>query len=116
LKSLNRYGEEINLPLTTFINPQIEFLTDELQGFWEGCLSVPGLRGFVERPKKVKVTYLDETGKPKEIIAEGFLSTVLQHELDHLQGILYTDRIKDSKLLAYQEEYESFIVSRKLED
>ncbi len=109
LPDVNRYGEEINLPLTTFINPQIEYLTQEKQGFWEGCLSVPGLRGFVERPKKVKVSYLNEKGEAKEILAEGFLATVLQHELDHLSGTLYIDRIKDPKLLTFQEEFDTFI-------
>lgn len=109
LPEVNRYGEELDLPLTTFINPKIEYLTNEEQGFWEGCLSVPGLRGFVERPKKVKVTYLNEKGEAKVIIAEGFLATVLQHELDHLSGTLYIDRIKDPKLLTFQEEFDTFI-------
>jgi peptide deformylase len=111
LQGTNRYGEEINLPLTAFINPEISFLTDEVQGFWEGCLSVPGLRGFVERPRKIRVKYLDEQGVSQELVAEGFLATVLQHELDHLAGILYVDRIKDPKLLTYQEEYEQFILN-----
>jgi len=109
LMGFNRYDEEVNLPLTVFINPEIEFLTTEEQGFWEGCLSVPGLRGFVERPKKIKVKYLSDSGEQKEIVAEGFLATVLQHELDHLQGVLYVDRVRDPKLLSYQEEFEQFI-------
>lgn len=109
LPSVNRYGEEVHLPFTVFINPKLEFLTDEKQGFWEGCLSVPGLRGFVERPKKLRVTYLDEQGESQELIAEGFLATVVQHELDHLFGVLYVDRLKDISLLTYQEEYEQFL-------
>lgn len=109
LLGFNRYGEEVNLPLTVFINPQIEYLTTEQQGFWEGCLSVPGLRGFVERPRKVRVHYMDQHGNEREMEAEGFLATVLQHELDHLFGVLYVDRIKNSSLLTYQEEFESFI-------
>ncbi len=112
LEGINRYGEEINLPLTAFINPRVEFLTAETQGFWEGCLSVPGLRGFVERPEKVKVNYLDREGNEQELIASGFLATVLQHELDHLNGILYIDKIKDSKHLSYQEEFDEFIQKR----
>lgn len=115
LMGFNRYGQEINLPLTAFINPSIEYLTEEEQGFWEGCLSVPGLRGFVQRPSKIKVRYLDRTGTKQEIVAEGFLATVLQHELDHLEGVLYIDRIKDSKLLSYQEEFEQFIQERTIE-
>jgi peptide deformylase len=115
LNQFNRYGEEIHLPFTVFVNPHIEYLTDETQGFWEGCLSVPGLRGFVERPKKIKVSYLDRKGTKQELIAEGFLATVIQHELDHLNGVLYVDRIKDSKLLSYQEEFEQFIQEQSLE-
>jgi peptide deformylase len=115
LEESNRYGEEVNLPLTAFINPEIEILNPEEQGFWEGCLSVPGLRGFVERPKKIKVNYLDRKGNQQELVAEGFLATVLQHELDHLSGILYIDRIKDPKLLSYQEEFEQFIKERTIE-
>ncbi len=108
LGSTNRYGEEVSLPFTVFVNPRLEFLTDESQGFWEGCLSVPGLRGYVERPKKLKITFLNEKGIEQEIIAEGFLATVIQHELDHLFGVLYVDRIKDMSLLSYQEEYDEF--------
>jgi peptide deformylase len=109
LESINRYGEEVHLPFTVFINPEIEYLTEEQQGFWEGCLSVPGLRGFVERPQKIKVKYLDGEGLAQELTTQGFLATVIQHELDHLFGTLYIDRIKDPKLLTYQEEFEKFI-------
>ncbi len=113
--SHNRYDEEVHLPLTVFINPSLQFLTEETQGFWEGCLSVPGLRGFVERPSCVKVSYMDLDGEQREIIAKGFLATVLQHELDHLDGILYIDRIKDTKLLSYQEEFDHFFKEKALD-
>lgn len=113
LGTLNRYGEEIHLPFTVFVNPKLELLTDELQGFWEGCLSVPGLRGFVERPKKLRVSFLNEHGEPREIVAEGFLATVIQHELDHLFGVLYVDRIKDLRQLSYQEEYDEFVSGKE---
>jgi peptide deformylase len=115
LSAQNRYGEEVHLPLTVFINPKIHILTSETQGFWEGCLSVPGLRGFVERPSRIKVEYVDVHGVEQEIIAEGFLATVLQHELDHLEGVLYIDRIKDTKLLSFQEEFEQFFQEKALD-
>ncbi len=115
LQGMNRYGEEIDLPLTMFINPVISYLTQETQGFWEGCLSVPGLRGFVERPRKVKVNFMNSRGEQEEIVAEGFLATVLQHELDHLEGILYIDRVKDSRMLSYQEEFEEYLQEPKEE-
>jgi peptide deformylase len=104
----NRYGSELGLPYTVFINPEIEVLDPAEQGFWEGCLSVPGLRGFVERPRKVRVRYLDVTGAAQELVAEDFLATVVQHELDHLTGHLYVDRIKDTRLLSFQEEFAQF--------
>jgi peptide deformylase len=109
LNGPSRYGQEIKLALTAFINPVIEYLTEEEQGFWEGCLSVPGLRGFVERPRKIRVTYWDKEGNIQVMEAEGFLATVLQHELDHLHGKLYIDRIKDLTKLSYQEEYDAFL-------
>lgn len=115
IQSINRYGQEVNLPFTVFVNPKITFLTDDLQGFWEGCLSVPGLRGYVERPKKIKVEFINGKGEEQEIVAEGFLSTVIQHELDHLDGILYIDRIKNSHYLSYQEEFDEYISEKRLE-
>jgi peptide deformylase len=108
LSPTNRYGEEISLPLTTFINPIMEILNPEVKGYWEGCLSVPGLRGFVERPQHLRVSFLNELGERKVIEARGFLATVIQHELDHLFGVLYVDRIKDLSLLSFQEEYDQF--------
>ena len=104
----NRYGSDEGLPFTVFINPEFEVLDQTKQGFWEGCLSVPGLRGFVERPRKVKVKYLNEKGEAKELIAENFLATVVQHELDHLFGHLYVDRMPDMRLLSFQEEFQQF--------
>ena len=86
------------------INPKITYLTQETQGFWEGCLSLPGLRGYVERPKKIKVDYLDQGARSSSIVLEGFLATVFQHELDHLFGNLYIDHIKDMSLLSYESE------------
>lgn len=111
LLGINRYGQEINLPFTVFVNPAIEILDGEVRGYWEGCLSVPGLRGYVERPQKIRVHYLNELAEEKTLEAEGFLATVVQHELDHLFGKLYIDRIKDPTLITYQEEFEEFIQS-----
>lgn len=108
-----RYGKLPVTGLLTIINPQLEFLTDEKQGFWEGCLSVPGLRGFVERPKKIRVQFRDEHFQSREIIVEDFLATVFQHELDHLFGKLYVDRLKDPTLLTYTEEFDQFIANHQ---
>ncbi|PIP90176.1 MAG: peptide deformylase [Bdellovibrionales bacterium CG12_big_fil_rev_8_21_14_0_65_38_15] len=103
-----RYGTLDSSAKYIIFNPKITPLTSELQGFWEGCLSVPGLRGFVEREKKVRIEYLDENAVEQVIEPEGFLATVFQHELDHLFGKLYIDRIKDTTLISYNEEFEQF--------
>jgi peptide deformylase len=110
LGEVNRYGQAVSLPPTYFINPKIEVLSPELKGYWEGCLSVPGLRGWVERPQHILVSYLDTKGEPQKLEAKGFLATVVQHELDHLFGKLYIDRLKSTEFLSYQEEFEQFIL------
>ena len=85
-------------------NPKLEVLDETKQGFWEGCLSVPGLRGYVERPRKLKINYLNEKAEEKEVIVEDFLATVFQHVLDHLFGFLYVDRLKSVKDLIFENE------------
>ena len=110
-KENSRYPNIPEYNLITIINPGIKVLDKKLQGHWEGCLSVPGLRGFVERPRKVKVTFQNIKGEACSIIAEDFMAAVFQHEIDHLFGKLYVDRIKNSKKLSYIEEFEEFIDS-----
>jgi len=99
----SRYGEIPPMPLTVFVNPEIEVLQPETAGYWEGCLSVPGLRGFVERPQHIRVSALDLSGEPFELELTGFLATVFQHEFDHLDGRLYIDHISDTKNLVYED-------------
>lgn len=113
LGPINRYGAEVSLPLTYFINPEIKVLSDSFEGNWEGCLSVPGMRGYVERPNHIQVKYLDENFEEQSFEARGFLAVVIQHELDHLYGKLYIDHIKDMSLLSFQEEFEKFILVQK---
>ncbi len=96
-------------------NPTLEVIDEKKQGFWEGCLSVPGLRGYVERPRKLKIKYLDQNAKDKEIIVEDFLATVFQHELDHLFGLLYVDRLNSTKDLVFEDELTD-MASEKLLD
>ena len=99
------YKDSKGEPITVFINPTIKILDQKKQEYWEGCLSVPGLRGQVARPKKVQIIYLDENGEEQELTVEEFAATILQHELDHLEGILYVDRIEDKTKLMFEEEY-----------
>jgi peptide deformylase len=103
-----RYGTLESSALYTIINPEITIIDSELQGFWEGCLSVPGLRGFVERARSVQIDYTNEQGEQKQIIVEGFLATVFQHELDHLFGKLYIDRITDTTKISFLDEFAEF--------
>ena len=105
----SRYGDIPHVPQTFFVNPEIQVLNAERAGFWEGCLSVPGMRGFVERPQHIRVGYQRLDGSRHELELAGFLATVFQHELDHLDGIIYIDRIADSRLLAFEEEYRRFL-------
>ena len=100
----DRYPDMEDSEAFIIFNPKITVLDKTEQGFWEGCLSVPGLRGFVERPRKIRVDFLDESAKPRSIEAEDFLATVFQHELDHLVGKLYVDRIKDITTLMFEDE------------
>ena len=91
-------------PLTVLINPEIEILGSEMEGGWEGCLSIPGLRGFVERPAHIRYRGLDGTGREFARTAKGFHARVVQHECDHLDGILYPQRMSDLKSLIFETE------------
>ena len=103
-----REGKGDRVSFTVF-NPRTTVLDPSPAGFWEGCLSVPGMRGYVERPRRVRVDYLDEAAKPAQVVAEGFLATVFQHELDHLDGVLYVDRLADPRRFAFNEEFSRFL-------
>jgi peptide deformylase len=80
-----------------FINPEFEALTDEMEQYQEGCLSVPGFYENVDRPQKVKIKALDRDGQPYELIAEGLLAVCIQHECDHLNGKLFVDYLSQLK-------------------
>jgi peptide deformylase len=79
-------------------------LTKEKSEFWEGCLSVPGLRGKVSRPNRLSVQAWNEKKEKVDFIAEGFAATVIQHECDHLHGKLYVDRMEDLTSLSFTKE------------
>jgi peptide deformylase len=99
-----RYPDVEAVPTTVLINPEFTVIDEAAEGFWEGCLSVPGMRGYVERPGGIHYRGFDPFGKPVERDASGFHATVFQHEYDHLDGILYTDRLADPKLFGFVEE------------
>jgi len=91
-------------PLSVLINPQIEVLGTGLEGGWEGCLSVPGLRGWVERSDHIRYRGLGVNGETIERVARGFHARVVQHECDHLDGRLYVSRIGDLSRLIFESE------------
>ncbi len=91
------------------INPVVKTLTQETATFWEGCLSVQGLRGKVTRPTRVSVECLNQRAEPVSFVAEGFAATVVQHECDHLLGKLYVDRMTDFTQFAFSREYQRYL-------
>jgi len=98
------------------INPEITVLDeDDRLGMFEGCLSVPGMRGWVERSASIRVVALNEKGEKLDFTLEGFPAVVMQHECDHLDGILYVDRIEDTTKFAYEEEAERFLEPAELD-
>lgn len=99
-----RYPDVEAVPMTVLVNPEFEVIEDEVQGFWEGCLSVPGMRGYVERPRAIRYRGFDPHGKRIEREASGFHAIVFQHEYDHLDGILYPDRLTDTTRFGFVDE------------
>lgn len=96
-----RYPDAPPVPQTVLINPVLTPLGEELEEGWEGCLSVPGLRGVVPRWKRLRYGGVDPQGQPIEREAEGFHARVVQHECDHLDGILYPMRVRDFTRFGY---------------
>lgn len=90
-----RYPDAPVVPRTVLVNPVITPLSDEEEEGWEGCLSVPGLRGVVPRWRRIRYTGFDLLGRPIDRVAEGFHARVVQHECDHLWGTLYPMRVRD---------------------
>jgi peptide deformylase len=100
-----RGSEEPSRPLTVLINPRITPVTDQMVEDWEGCLSIPELRGKVPRHKEIEVQAHDRRGRPLRLKAGDFFARVIQHENDHLTGTLFLDRMKSFETLTYPAEY-----------
>lgn len=107
-----RYPDAEAVPLTILINPKIEVLTETTQSYWEGCLSIPGMRGLVERPDHIRYTGYDENGDKIDKQATGFHAIVVQHECDHLNGYLYPMRMTDMSQFGFCEELELAMSSK----
>ncbi|MBV9575615.1 MAG: peptide deformylase [Gammaproteobacteria bacterium] len=109
-----RYPNEKPVPFTVLINPVIEILSQEMVDGWEGCLSVPGLRGLVPRYNKINYKGYDIEGNPISRMADGFHARIVQHECDHIDGILFPQRIKDMKYFGFEDELKDIIWPKKI--
>lgn len=99
-----RYPKEAPIPFTILINPVITILSNAMVDGWEGCLSVPGLRGLVSRYHEIQYSGYNEKGQKITRVVDGFHARVVQHEYDHLDGILFPQRIKDLKYFGFEGE------------
>ena len=101
-----RYPYKPAIPLTVIVNPVLEPLGEETAAINEGCLSVPDLRGEVDRLTAVRVRYLDRDGEPREEVRRGLTAGTFQHEVDHLDGILFLDRVRDPATFSTWEQFD----------
>ena len=104
VESNPRYPDAEPVPFTVLVNPKLVMLTRDVEEDWEGCLSVPGMRGVVPRYTRLRYSGFDEEGNPIEREAEGFHARVVQHECDHLDGILYPQRMTDMRTFGFTKE------------
>jgi peptide deformylase len=103
-----RYPDAEPVPLTVLVNPELELLGAEREAGWEGCLSVPGMRGLVPRYRQLRYRGFDQYGAQIDRTVADFHARVVQHECDHLDGILYPERIEDLRSFGFQEELAAF--------
>ena len=102
-ESSPRYPDAKPVPYTELVNPLLAFPDDEEEEGWEGCLSVPGLRGLVPRYRRLRYQGFDPQGRPIDRSVEGFHARVVQHEVDHLDGLLFPRRIRDLTRFGFQD-------------
>ena len=100
-----RYPQAPEMEPTAMINPEILWLSEEKEKGWEGCLSIPGLRGLVPRHRRIGVRYLTRKGEVREEEYADFLARVFQHEFDHVQGMVFIDRVESTQELVTEKEY-----------
>jgi len=104
--------EDTRVPLMALINPEITPIGVDVEEDWEGCLSIPDIRGKVPRAREIQVRAFDRRGRRLEMRARGFTARVIQHETDHLDGVLFFDRMKSFETLTFLDEYGRFWNSR----
>jgi len=116
VESNSRYPDAQSVPTTVLVNPVIDVLDDSVEAGWEGCLSVPGMRGLVQRPARIRYRGIDQFGDVVDREATGFHARVVQHECDHLDGILYPMRIEDMRNFGFDEELQELFQSMQCQE
>ena len=104
-----RYPRAPLMKPPAMVNPELLWMSDETKKEWEGCLSIPGLRGLVPRHRRVGVRYLTRNGEMREEEYGGFLARVFQHEFDHVQGVVFIDRVESTLELVTEREYQRIL-------
>lgn len=105
------HDEEPAIEPAVVVNPEIRIVDPELEEGWEGCLSIPGLRGLVPRARRIKVKGRTIEGESMSLTADGFHARVIQHEFDHLDGVVFLDRMTSPHSLAYEDEWERYVLT-----
>jgi len=113
---VNPMGDDTEMPLVALVNPVLAPVGDVIDSGWEGCLSIPDIRGKVPRAWSITVRALDRKGHPLEFVAEGLPARVIQHETDHLDGILFFDRMSSFETLAFMDEFRKYWAKDEDED
>lgn len=111
-KPNSRYPYAPTMEPTVMINPEMLWASSEMEKDWEGCLTVPGIRGIVPRHQAIRIRYHTRQGVMVEAAYEGFLARVFQHEVDHLDGVVFLDRVESTKDLVTEKEWQRIIAQR----
>lgn len=111
-KPNSRYPYAPTMEPTVMINPEMLWASSEIEKDWEGCLTVPGIRGIVPRHQAIRIRYQTRQGVMVETAYEGFLARVFQHEVDHLDGVVFLDRVESTKDLVTEKEWQRIIAQR----
>jgi peptide deformylase len=113
---IESHGPRGTIPMTVLVNPEVTVLDEYLIDDWEGCLSIPELRGRVPRYRKLRVQAQDRHGKKIQFVAEDFFARVIQHECDHLIGKVYLDRMRDFQTLSHLQEFNRYWLPTEAKD
>jgi len=106
-----RYPLAPEMEPVVMINPEYDVISQDKKKDWEGCLSIPGIRALVPRYEKIRINYFDQQGSQQELLAEDFVARIFQHEYDHLNGLVYLDRVEDNKDIISETEFQKLMES-----